>query len=430
MRRFGLLLPLIFAACGGDDSGPPGGAGGSPGSDGAVHACVPGQSIACVAPGGCSGGQRCKSDGSGYEDCICTDAGTPPSPDGSATSDADASATQDARDSSTPLDAIDASMPESSTDATNDAGTCALAAGAPEGRFVAYDIRLPASNMQFAFDENGDGRLDNQYGAIIGALSAQGIDPQGAMNDTVSNGKMILLFDEMAADPTFANTTCAQVEVARAQNQASPAYDGGAFVRDSTAGSSKLAGSIVASRTSADIGRPSTIPPTVKLVFPLGAAAPGDGGATTLPEVPVTVVHVSFTNTSSGLTMGQLNGFISSTDVQTKLIPAIAVSLTAMVAADPGSMRSMQFLAIFDTGGDADPACPGTCKNPDASCATSGDNIISTCEVASNQIVKNIFTPDIQMFSNGGTVYAPNPANAQKDSVSIGFGFTAAKASF
>jgi hypothetical protein len=35
-------------------------------------ACVPGQSIACVGPGGCSSGQACKSDGSGYEACSCT----------------------------------------------------------------------------------------------------------------------------------------------------------------------------------------------------------------------------------------------------------------------------------------------------------------------------------------------------------------------
>lgn len=34
-------------------------------------ACVPGNSQACVGPAGCSGGQACKADGTGYEPCNC-----------------------------------------------------------------------------------------------------------------------------------------------------------------------------------------------------------------------------------------------------------------------------------------------------------------------------------------------------------------------
>src|SRR3984885_281491 len=33
--------------------------------------CTPGQSISCVGPGGCTGGQTCNGDGDGYDDCIC-----------------------------------------------------------------------------------------------------------------------------------------------------------------------------------------------------------------------------------------------------------------------------------------------------------------------------------------------------------------------
>ena len=50
-----------------------------------VPTCVPGQSIACVGTGGCSGGQVCKSDGT-YDSCNCSqpfnDGGT--QPDGAA----------------------------------------------------------------------------------------------------------------------------------------------------------------------------------------------------------------------------------------------------------------------------------------------------------------------------------------------------------
>jgi hypothetical protein len=33
--------------------------------------CVPGSTQACIGPAGCTGGQACKADGSGYEVCNC-----------------------------------------------------------------------------------------------------------------------------------------------------------------------------------------------------------------------------------------------------------------------------------------------------------------------------------------------------------------------
>jgi len=34
-------------------------------------ACIPGATQACVGPGGCSGGQVCRPDGTGYGGCDC-----------------------------------------------------------------------------------------------------------------------------------------------------------------------------------------------------------------------------------------------------------------------------------------------------------------------------------------------------------------------
>jgi hypothetical protein len=57
-----------------------GGGGGSQAPDASnPQACVPGQSIACAGPAGCSGDQICAADGSGYGACQC-EAG--PGPDG------------------------------------------------------------------------------------------------------------------------------------------------------------------------------------------------------------------------------------------------------------------------------------------------------------------------------------------------------------
>jgi hypothetical protein len=43
-------------------------------------ACIPGQSSQCAGPHACEGYQVCKSDGSGYGECLCGDAGLRPFP--------------------------------------------------------------------------------------------------------------------------------------------------------------------------------------------------------------------------------------------------------------------------------------------------------------------------------------------------------------
>ena len=64
------FLVLAVAACGSSSSSSGGGDAGG-GGDSSTRVCTPGQSIACVGVGGCSGGQVCASDGSGYGACQC-----------------------------------------------------------------------------------------------------------------------------------------------------------------------------------------------------------------------------------------------------------------------------------------------------------------------------------------------------------------------
>jgi len=71
VRILGSLVLLFLTSCGGDDaSSPPSDV--DAGKDvSTTQKCTPGQSIACVGPAGCAGGQACKADGSGYEPCNC-----------------------------------------------------------------------------------------------------------------------------------------------------------------------------------------------------------------------------------------------------------------------------------------------------------------------------------------------------------------------
>lgn len=52
----------------------------------ATPVCTAGQSVACTGPAGCSGGQVCKDDGSGFSACVCGS----PNPDGGSDASLDA----------------------------------------------------------------------------------------------------------------------------------------------------------------------------------------------------------------------------------------------------------------------------------------------------------------------------------------------------
>lgn len=60
---FFTIVFLMSAACGDED-------------DPSAKACVPGESRACTAPGGCQGGQVCNAEGNGFESCVCGTGGT------------------------------------------------------------------------------------------------------------------------------------------------------------------------------------------------------------------------------------------------------------------------------------------------------------------------------------------------------------------
>jgi hypothetical protein len=291
---------------------------------------------------------------------------------------------------------------------------------------------LPTNKSTFAVDLNGDGSLDNQYGAVVAALQQQSLDPQGAMDAAIATGQMILLIDFVATDATVTTSVCARSDVARAQSSPMPVFDGGgSFSSDPTAGTSSLVGAFGTSIFHGDIGHPVTAPPTVELAFPSGGSGAPDGGFLAPLEIPVTLVQIQFKRITGGLAAGQVNGFISKADVQSKLVPGMAASFNAKVNADPGSDTSLQLLTLFDTGGSPDAACSGTCKNPSGDCAVAGDKIISTCEFATNTIMRKVFLPDVQMFSaNGGTTYDPNAGNTSPDSLSIGLGFSAVVANY
>jgi hypothetical protein len=311
-------------------------------------------------------------------------------------------------------------------------------------KYVMSAMKIPMTRTDWAIDLNGDGKLDNQYGNIAGALGQQNILLQPVADQSIAGGNNILLFTEYSADPAFASDPCGRTELRNGQNQAAPDFSGmGTFTVEPGSMTAAFGGTIgmgidptpldggvdAGGFASAVFDSPapamSTTPVTIALKLPLSGAS----------KVSLHGAHIRYHYTGNGLSTGQINGAIPDSEVQGVLVPAMALQLDTLSSAVPCDTVCMQLRAIFDTGGSTpDAACPngdGTnaCRNPDTTCAKKSDTRIAVCEVSTNSIIKNILAPDVQMFDGMGN-YAPNPANTKKDSLSVGFGFVAVKAKF
>ena len=308
----------------------------------------------------------------------------------------------------------------------SDSGDCTASAGANKSQYVVNTVLVPQQRQDYAIDLNGDGRVDNQLGNIIGALTGQGLKVQDGVDMALKDGTLILLMSESSADASFQSDSCASTTLQLGQSVTNPDFSGsGHFTVDSSQQGGTFSGPIKAGKFASAPPATTKHPVTVTIQLPLVAgAAP--------VQLKVIGAHVQYTRDSTGkITGGQLNGAIKSSDVQSAIIPNVAQLLTNKLQNDnPQTSTDMQIASIFDNGGKADPSCTdGTCKNPDGTCAVKGDNKIDTCEVSTAGLIQNVLAPDVQMFDASGN-YAPNKANTMKDSLSVGLSFTAVGATF
>jgi hypothetical protein len=308
-------------------------------------------------------------------------------------------------------------------------------AGSPKAQYVVSKLLIPTSRMTFGMDLNGDGTKDNQLGNILGTLKSQGLDTQASVDVAVSTGEVVILLDELSIDPTFSADSGAQADVfignSLPMGSMLDVTGKGMFTVNTAPGKGTFLGRIANSVFNSNSPVTAKVPVQATLALPLVM-----GGMPV--QLSVTAAHLQFTRSGTGLMMGQLNGAVSNTDVQNTIIPSVAKVLDDRVTKDPTGGQNGQILSIFDNGGAADAACGTTCKNPAGSvradgtaspmCAAKGDGHIDLCEVSTNSIIKGLLTGDVQLFQNGA--YSPQANPTAKDSLSLGVGFEAVKATF
>ncbi len=287
------------------------------------------------------------------------------------------------------------------------------------GKYVVSEWKVPVQSSDYAYDLNGDGIKDNALGAVVVAFAGMGLDTQAGITKAVDEGASVELLQLGSSDAKFQSDSCASVVGYVGQKTtAAPKFDGSdVFAKDSSvAAGGQFTGPIQSGAFDSSSPVTAQTPVALTLMLPLL-------GGDTPVELDLTAGYLQFTVESGGLMQGQLNGAIQKADAQSKLVPALAGTLTVEGQTTPKA------LMLFDTGGDPDPSCAGGCKNPDGTCAAAGDKKIDVCEVTSNATIKSLLVPDVQLFTTSDP-YDPSAANTMMDSISIGLGFTAVEASY
>jgi hypothetical protein len=274
-------------------------------------------------------------------------------------------------------------------------------------------VTLPKSSSEYQYDPNGSGPK-NQFGNLVAGLSALS-DPQATTSQAVAKGDLLVLVSERSSDASFQSSPCANAHVSSAKKQLPDFSGNGTFTVDMT--SDQFDGAIASGNFASNPAAKAAVP--VTLTFQLAITSGG------MPvQLPLTAAELHLQGGDSGV----LNAVIKKTDLDQKVIPGLAASLNAQIAAAPTSTGSLQLLGAFDNGGAAQAACGATCQNPDGSCAVKGDKKIDPCELGTNALVMNLLSPDVQMFN--GAQYQPNPANTMKDSLTFGVSLSLVGAKF
>ncbi|HKS06917.1 MAG TPA: hypothetical protein VJR92_11425 [Gemmatimonadaceae bacterium] len=272
-------------------------------------------------------------------------------------------------------------------------------------------IELPLNASQaddFAYDLDGDGTPDNQFGNVLSALTqAAGFDLQAGMDAGISDGDIVQLIRFQSDDATL--TADAAAGATWYVGQTTAGYQVSPHQIDNTYDASVFAGPLSSSDYSSRNPATTTNPVAIMLPIRLFASAP-------VVYVPMNGVHVewSFTATT-GMMNGRIHGSIREADINTFLVPALAETFNAVITAAPASDEAVALLDLFDVGG-----CGG---------ATADDGVISVCELENDNLIQTLLRPDATIYNASGG-YKPGAAGVPANALTFGVGFTAIRTTF
>ncbi len=287
-------------------------------------------------------------------------------------------------------------------------------------KFVVNNLTVPKSAAEasaVALDLNGDGRVDNALGGLLGALVTQAdLDLQTSVDEQLDDATFSLLVSMQATSLANANGAGAFMFFgenpmpAACTDPMDPltcgkhlAGDASFDIAANSPTDAKIGGLIAGGAFSGGPGK-------VSIELPLGDGAP--------LRLDLIAAYMEVDASDTALMSGKLSGAITEDDVNNELMPAVQVLIANIITDDctpvgedcgcvEGS-TAITVLNFFDTDGN--------------------------CEVPLQELNENsligatILNPDLDLLDETG---AFNPGvDGIDDSLSIGIGFTAVPATF
>jgi hypothetical protein len=236
----------------------------------------------------------------------------------------------------------------------------------PIRRYAVDSLVMPMDKMTFADDLDGDGVADNRLGGIYSALLFDDLAQLDA-GDLIASGA-IASFVEIQSDSPYNDPT---VAVRFLGAEGAPAIE---------VGGQLSGGSFVSNRS-----RTSQVPGSAVVHLPLYADA--------APLVaPLWGMEIDIDPGGTGL-IATVRGVVRPED-------AIAASYAPVLQTIAANLRfSSWLMQVFDVN---------------------RDGVISEAEFTDNATIKNLFSPDLEMFDAAGN-YQPDPRNQTHNALSVGF---------
>ncbi|MBI5932140.1 MAG: hypothetical protein HY867_00420 [Chloroflexi bacterium] len=263
--------------------------------------------------------------------------------------------------------------------------------------YVANSLLIPTTKEQAqAYALNLDGDLqqnpDNLVGDLLTLLvsTAQGIEIQSSVDQTVNAGQLVILHEVKADDPLNDPSVSWLISVGQ-KTESPPSFNGSdKFTLDSNAPvNSPIIGSL-------SNGHFTGGPGTARVqMFLLGQKV----------DVDLIGVRLEADVSATGCTNGKLGGGMAVAEFRAKILPAITDGLNLIINANTSATTSI--LKVFDAD---------------------QNGVITIQEVEKNPVLIIAFSPDLDLLDVSNTF---NPGqDGVKDSYSIGLGFTCVPANF
>ena len=297
-------------------------------------------------------------------------------------------------------------------------------AGTPH-TYVVDRVLLPTKSGEgnkYGLDLDGDGNIDNALGNILSALSSAAgsgsLDLQGSIDDSVNQGKIVLLANMKATALDMATGVALEVFVAKnGTGDITPApcssptdtvcgnhlKGTGMFTIDPAGPQdAQIVGKIIGGQFT---GGPGNVTLEITLSATVGAPI-----QLTLIGARAKIPGISATALASDASPGIIAGGVTQNDLDTKVIPAVATTVQSQITRDcDPTMKSTLPPCGCKSGSTGATVISLFDKSP-------ADCMVTQDEIKNNDLIKTLLAPDVMLKDASG---------ATVPCLSVGVGVTA-----